>query len=219
MGSTPTRRTMTSDYRPACRASPPYPIEGVDELGLGQSYVYLLGLYLGTLSRQSNGVWRLRIFQDRRYERLIASCGKAMRDVTAGNAVNHVQRPGSVEIVSCWKHWICLFPQQGAGPKHLRPIKLAPWQRDLVALFPFDFVRGLVHSDGCRTTNFTVSKAGKRYEYPRYHFTSHSDDIRELFVWACGLIGVDCRPNNRWNMSVAKRASVAILDDFIGPKT
>jgi hypothetical protein len=60
---------------------------------------------------------------------------------------------------------------------------------------------------------------GDRYEYPRYFFTNHSDDIRELFVWACGLIGVDCRPNNRWNISVAKRASVAILDEFIGPKS
>lgn len=41
----------------------------------------------------------------------------------------------------------------------------------------------------------------------------------ELFGWACGLIGVDCRPNNRWNISVARRASVAILDEFIGPKS
>lgn len=58
----------------------------------------------------------------------------------------------------------------------------------------------------------------KRYSYPRYFFTNHSADIRELFQWACGLIGVESRPNNAWNISVAKRQSVAILDSFIGPK-
>jgi hypothetical protein len=28
-------------------------------------------------------------------------------------------------------------------------------------------------------------------------------------------MGVDCRPNNRWNISVARRSSAAILDEFI----
>jgi hypothetical protein len=57
-----------------------------------------------------------------------------------------------------------------------------------------------------------------RYEYPRYFFTNHSADIRDLFAWGCSLIGVECRQNNAWNISVAKRASVEILDSFIGPK-
>jgi hypothetical protein len=40
----------------------------------------------------------------------------------------------------------------------------------------------------------------------------------DIFVRACGLIGVECRPNNRYNISIARRRSVAILDEFIGPK-
>ena len=89
----------------------------------------------------------------------------------------------------------------------------------LVERFPREFLKGLIHSDGCRATNKVRGANGDCYEYPRYFFTNHSDDIRELFTWACGLIGVDCRPNNRWNISVARRASVAVLDEFIGPKS
>jgi hypothetical protein len=47
---------------------------------------------------------------------------------------------------------------------------------------------------------------------------NHSADIRELFMWACRLIGVESRQNNAYNISVARRASVEILDSFIGPK-
>ena len=209
----------TREAWPRCRATPPYPLECVDEIGLGASYVYLLGLYLGDgmLSMQRNGVWRLRIFQDARYEALVSECGRAMRAVVA-NGVTHTRRAGCLELVSYWKHWVCVFPQHGSGVKHQRSIVLRDWRRELVERFPRDLVRGLIHSDGCRVTNFTVSSAGKRYEYPRYHFSNRSDDIRELFVSTCHLIGVDCRPNNRWNISVARRASVAILDEFIGPK-
>ena len=82
--------------------------------------------------------------------------------------------------------------------------------------------RGLIHSDGCRVinrvTNGRANDHPKRYEYPRYFFTNHSSDLRELFQWACALIGVESRPNNRWNISVAKRRSVEILDSFVGPK-
>jgi hypothetical protein len=193
----------------------------VDDRGLDASYVYLLGVYLGDgmLSRQANGVWRLRVFQDQRYKQLISWCDAAMREVTGGNAVSHLQKLGCIEMVSCWKHWNCLFPQHGVGPKHLRRIQLEAWQRSLVERFPHGFLRGLIHSDGCRAMNNVRGANGDRYEYPRYFFTNHSADIRELFVWACGLIGVDCRPNNRWNISVARRASVAILDEFIGPKS
>src|SRR5687767_12594880 len=208
------------DSRPQCHASPPYPLECVDDRGLGSAYVYLLGLYLGdgTLSRAHRGVWRFRIFQDSRYSGLVDLCLATITEVMGGDG-GTVQRLGCTEIYKFWKHWICVFPQHGAGPKHLRRIQLETWQRSLVERFPRDLLRGLVHSDGCRVMNNVRGANGDRYEYPRYFFTNHSDDIRELFVWACGLIGVDCRPNNRWNISVARRASVAKLDEFIGPKS
>jgi hypothetical protein len=43
-------------------------------------------------------------------------------------------------------------------------------------------------------------------------------DIQQLFRDACDLIGVEYR-NNRWQtISIARRASVAILDEIVGPK-
>ena len=128
---------------------------------------------------------------------------------------------GYVEIHSSWKHWICLFPQHGPGRKHLRSIELEEWQSDLVRRYPKAFLTGLIHSDGCRAVNRVKRVRNDevtRYEYPRYFFSNRSAEIRELFMWACGLIGVECRPNNAYNISVARRASVAILDSFIGPK-
>ena len=205
--------------RPECIALPPDPWACVDDRGLGQAYVYLLGLYLGdgALTLLQRGVWRLRISQDSRHVELIRACKAATLEVvgrTAGQAI----RTGSTDVCSYWKHWRCVFPQHGAGPKHLRAIELTNWQWGLVELYPRELVKGLIHSDGCRVTNRVRSPAGRSYEYPRYHFSNRSDQIKAIFERACAMIGVECRPNNRYNLSVAKRRSVAILDEFIGPK-
>jgi hypothetical protein len=190
----------------------------VDPLGLGGEYVYLLGLYLGDgmLTDAPRRVWRLRITLDERYPGIIERCKAAIEQVSVRNA-GAVKRPGCFEIYSNWKHWFCVSPQHGVGPKHTRPIELEEWQRWAVAQYPHELLTGLIHSDGCRVINKVVTR-GKPYEYPRYHFTNHSDDILRLFTDTCQLIGVECRPNNRWNLSAAKRHSVALLDSFIGPK-
>jgi hypothetical protein len=192
----------------------------VDDRGLGPAYVYLLGLYLGdgVVSRHPRAVWKLRIFQDNRYPQLVAGCKAAMAEVT-GCRPGIAKRTGCQEIYCYWKHWPCVFPQSGPGLKHLRTIELEPWQWSLVQSHPRDLVKGLIHSDGCRVTNRVRNAAGKRYEYPRYFFTNRSADIRGIFERACALIGVETRPNNRYNLSIAHRRSVAILDEFIGSKS
>jgi len=55
-------------------------------------------------------------------------------------------------------------------------------------------------------------KCGKR------DFTNVSSDIRGIFGRACDALGVKWRPHNRYSLSVARRGSVALLDEFIGPK-
>ncbi|HEV8373977.1 MAG TPA: helix-turn-helix domain-containing protein [Actinomycetota bacterium] len=35
---------------------------------------------------------------------------------------------------------------------------------------------------------------------------------------ACDALGIEWRPHNRWSLSVARRGSVALLDQFVGPK-
>jgi hypothetical protein len=59
----------------------------------------------------------------------------------------------------------------------------------------------------------------KTYEYIRYMFTNVSSDIRGLFTWACDLAGIPWRPTTAWDISIAQRDSVRILDEFVGPKS
>ena len=135
------------------------------------------------------------------------------------NAVSVIRRPAcQVDEPSAYsRHWPCLLPQHGPGVKHERPIVLEPWQREILDLYPWRFLRGLIHSDGCRSTN-TIHHPKKTYRYPRYNFTNHSDDIRDLFCEYCDRVDVEWRRMNRWTISVARRGSVALMDRHIGPK-
>ena len=185
----------------------------------GTVYAYLLGLYLGDgcLSLAPKGVYKLRVSCCDEYPHLIARCAKAMQIVIPESRVGKVACEGCTEVYSNSKHWICLFPQHGPGRKHERPIELADWQKAIVQDHTWAFIRGLIHSDGCRAMN-RVRVRGKQYEYPRYFFSNMSHDILELFGDACDLVGVEWRYNRFNSISIARRASVELLDVYVGAK-
>jgi len=185
------------------------------------AYAYLLGVYLGdgwlSSSRQS---WCLSIALDTAYPGIIESCRTAIGTVNGGRSPWVIPDPGGkncVRIGSGWKRWPCLFPQHGPGRKHHRNIELAGWQRDIAEARPGALLGGLIHSDGWRGLNRVYVK-GRWYEYPRYQFSNRSDDIRRIFTDTCDLIGVRWRRWGRYHISVARRESVAKLDEFVGPK-
>ncbi|WP_329103095.1 helix-turn-helix domain-containing protein [Streptomyces sp. NBC_01439] len=193
--------------------------------GLGferPAYAYLLGLYLGDghiISKYKQH--HLSIFCDATWAGLIDAAEEAMHLVMRMPRVSRRQRQGCVEVQSHSTHWTCLFPQHGPGKKHERRIILEDWQQEIVDAHPWDFLRGLIHSDGCRITNWTV-RNGKRYEYPRYFFTNKSDDIRKLCTDTLTKVGVQwtvlARGSDPFNVSVARKDSVALMDAHIGPK-
>ncbi len=112
-----------------------------------------------------------------------------------------------------WKHWQCVFPQHGPGPKHSRRITLTPWQRDVVGDHTIPFLRGLIHSDGCRVLNRVRGR-----DYVRYMFCNHSEDIIGLFEEAARVAGLSpTRPSWR-TVSIARAADTSRLDDLVGPK-
>ena len=85
--------------------------------------------------------------------------------------------------------------------------------------------RGLIHSDGCRITHSTTRLVGgerKRYEYPRYFFTNTSTDIVKLFTDTLDKMGVEWKSLNQSRaavtISIARKASAALLDAHVGPK-
>ncbi|MER6559911.1 helix-turn-helix domain-containing protein [Streptomyces sp. NPDC001027] len=191
-------------------------------------YAYLLGLYLGDghiIQNRAMRVPSLSISCADAHPGLMDECEEAMRTVFPENSVCRVRRQGCHEVKLYSRHLWCLFPQHGPGKKHERPIVLEPWQQAIVDEHPWEFIRGLIHSDGCRITNWTtrvVAGERKRYEYPRYFFTNVSDDIRRLFTDTLEKLGIEwthcTRNGNPYNISVAKKAHVALLDAHVGPK-
>jgi hypothetical protein len=181
-------------------------------------YAYAFAMYLGDgcLLRHPRGVWRLEITLDSIYPDIVSECAAAFAAVMPPSrvAVNTAHGKGRFAVVRSYsKSWPCLFPQHGPGRKHERKIELAPWQERIVDAQPEQFIRGLIHSDGCRVLNRVNGKA-----YPRYHFTQVSDDIRRLFCRSLRQLGIDYTWNDARNVSVARRPSVARLDEFVGPK-
>jgi len=184
-----------------------------------ETYSYLLGLYLGDgcVHRRGGRAHVLKIACDAAYPQIIESARQAVAEIRGRRPWAGPGGGNCIIVVSYWKQWPCLLPQHGAGRKHNRRIELVEWQRELVERDPRPLLRGLIETDGWRGLNRVFVK-GRRYAYPRYQFSNRSADIRRIFTDACDLIGVEWRPWGKWHISVARRRSVAILDEFIGPK-
>jgi hypothetical protein len=221
------RRTI-SDWRrgrggagPSARASSTCAIcAGAPERLPPTSYAYLLGAYLGDgyLVHMRRGVYRLRVACDLLHLNIAWWIALAIEDVRGCRAALQPRlHSRALDVSSYWKHWPCHFPQHGPGRKHARPIALEPWQQRIVDAHPDQLVRGLIHSDGSRYIN-RIKHPKRTYEYVRYEFTNRSEDIKRIFCDACDALGVEWRVMNRDSISVARRDSVAKLDEFIGPK-
>jgi hypothetical protein len=189
------------------------------------SYAYLLGVYFGDGHLVSNGrSWQLVVSLDRNHRQVVEECRDAMLLTLPSRTPRLRVHPTDrcVRVASMSKAWRDLIPQHGPGRKHERPIVLAHWQREIVDQHTWQFVRGLIHSDGCRTVNRFKTRlpSGRiaEYAYPRYFFSNLSDDIRGLFCDACDRLGLRWTQSNHRNISVSHRASVALLDEFVGPK-
>jgi hypothetical protein len=179
-----------------------------------ESYCYLLGLYLGDgcISAQPR-TYRIRIFLDAKYPKIITDCAAALEAICVDKTAHLGSKPGCVEVGMSWNHWPCVFPQHGPGKKHLRRIQLAPWQAELAAHEREALVRGLIHSDGCR-----IVANDRGNPSVRYHFSNLSEDIKSLYCESLDALGVRwTRPCDK-QIAVYSKASVAILDRFVGPK-
>jgi hypothetical protein len=180
-------------------------------------YVYLLGMYLGDgcLSEHRGHVYKLRISLDARYPAIAGECERAIRAVMPHNRVGRVNRGTWHELYLYSKTWPCLFPQHGSGKKHERKIELADWQRDLVARWPLLLLRGLIHSDGCRFQS--TGRCG--WSHPRYSFANKSEDIKRIFCDTCDQVGLRWTRSGEKTIYVSRKADVALLDAFVGPKS
>jgi hypothetical protein len=184
-------------------------------------YAYLFGLYLGDgcLLRHPRAVYRLHISLDAMHPVIAEECLAAMALVMPSSkpSLKRDSHCRMLNLVSYSKHWPHLFPQHGAGMKHERKIELEPWQERIVKRYPGRLLRGLIHSDGCRVTN-RIRHPKRTYAYPRYFFSNRSRDIQRIFCEACDGLGIAWRQDGPWNVSVARREAVALMDRHVGPK-
>lgn len=161
----------------------------------------------------------LKVALDVSYHGIVRDVASAIESVRGQRPhIVRDQHRAMVLVTSYWRAWPCLFPQAGLGRKHLRRIALASWQSRIVHDHPAPFLRGLIHTDGWRGENRVIAR-GRSYAYPRYQFSNRSAEIRQLFCDACDRLGVQWRPWGEWNISVAQRASVEILDRYVGLKS
>jgi hypothetical protein len=185
------------------------------------AYALLLGWYLGdgSIARARREVFTLQIANDARYTELNQEIVETIKRVKPNASPCLREVKGAMLIEARWKHWPCLFPQHGPGRRHLRKIELAEWQREIVAMYPEQLLRGLFHSDGCRFENW-ASRPGreKRYYYVRYMFSNESDDIRKILTGALDQLGIAWRQPRRNVVAVSRREGVAALDGFVGAK-
>jgi len=187
------------------------------------AYSHLLGLYLGDGWIWSTGrTYGLRLALDAQYPQIVRGAVTSVEATELPRSVAVRDRSGAVIVTAYSRLWPQAFPQHGPGRKHQRLIVLEPWQREIVDAHPGEFVRGLIESDGCRCVNrFSTRLPSGRvadYEYARYFFSNLSADIRGLFCAACDQLGVVWTQSNARNISVSRRASVALLDALVGPK-
>lgn len=186
----------------------------------------MLGAYLGDghiVVGPSGSAW-LRLTLDLAYPAIAAEAEAELRRAFAEAGVRRYRNPARGTIVLQMSHRLlpAAFPQHGPGHKHEHKIELHQWQRAITLRHPGAFLRGLIHSDGCRTMNRFRTKlpSGRvaEYEYVRYFFSNLSADTRGLFCEHCDLLGIRWTQSNHRNISVSHRKSVASLEELVGPK-
>lgn len=97
--------------------------------------------------------------------------------------------------------------------KHERLIRLESWQEQIVEQETEAFLRGLIHSDGCR-----LVAHDRGVKSVKYHFSNRSEDIKGLFCAALDRLEIPwTRPSDR-DIAIYRKAAVARLGGFIGPK-
>ena len=193
-----------------------------DEVMANAEYAALLGFYLGDgYLAHVRGVPVLRVSCDEVYPGIIDDVRRCIETVHRGGRTFVSHPEGTAVVHNGWMHWPCLFPQHGAGRKHERVLLMETWQWEIVERHPADFLRGLLHSDGARVANWAtriVAGERRRYDYPRWQFVNHSEQILGWCCDALDLVGVPWRRSGRWTVSVSTRAGVARLDELVGPK-
>lgn len=176
---------------------------------IGNFYAYILGMYLGDGHIDKfPRTYRLRIFQDSSYLKIIENCVEFLGKIFPNNKISVSNWYGeNCKVITLYsKDLVIIFPQYGSGKKHSRLIELLPWQDEIINKYPGEFLCGLLDSDGCRFFS------GK---YLHYQFTNKSEDIKDLFCQVCNKLEIEyTRKSGYKNIQINKMNDSAKIDSI-----
>ena len=183
------------------------------------AYAYLLGLYLGHGHVVStDGSHRLTSSSTRPYPGIVDAAAAAVAAVMPGHSVA-VRRHATQRCVAVSTHsilWPQLLPQHGPGRKHLR--RSASALGSSASPSATRGARARADPLGRIPLPAVVRRRGRTYRYARYSFANRSDDIKAIFCAHLDLLGIRWTRPNEKDIAIARKADVALLDAFIGPK-
>ncbi len=189
-----------------------------------QHYAFLLGCYFGDgyINKQGPYTWKIRFSLDTKYPYIINEVLSSLRSLYDSGFVVSIKNSNSVDVSA---HSYLLpqhFPHLGVGTKHERDMQLQSWQNDIIAVCPWEFIKGLYYTDGSRYLQSN--------RYLKYNFTNRSRDIIDMFAATCDLVGINYYINPRpfknmignisvgWTLTVGRKYDVTIMDQHLGSK-
>ncbi len=194
------------------------PHHGVMFPNMKSKYSYLLGIYLsdGYVSHHAR-TKRLIISLGSEETNVLAMTAQFLKELFPKNKVSlYPRKEVKCMDVSLYNKGLSdMFPgaEYLSGPKHLKHLEIRDWQIDSIKMYPREFILGSIHGDGCRYLS-----CGK---YLYYNFTNLSLQIKELFVMACRLIGIEFYSTfdvSKKRIQIYKKSNIAILESFWVPK-
>lgn len=182
-----------------------------------EAYSFILGEYLGDgYIRNLPRTYRFDIYNDRKYENLNKLIESKLGIIFPLNKVHRLPKTGCWIITVHNNNMLKFFPQHGKGSKWERDINLEIWQLEIVKKYPFEFIKGLIYSDGCTYLN----KLNGRYVYS---FSQKSTQIMDLMIFALKLIGIDrtysTKKTGQHSLCISSKKHLSILFDKIPPKS
>jgi len=176
--------------------------------GKEKSYSYILGMYLGDgYINKTDRTYKLRIFLDTKYPKVIKDCIYELSILFPRNKVNYTIRRKTTTVVYVHSnHLPFLFPQHGKRKKHERNIELSDWQKDII--INESFLKGLYNSDGSYY---------KSNGYYFYNFRNYSLDILNIYKNTCDKLNILYTETEN-TINHYKQSEVKKLYDIIGTK-
>jgi len=178
-----------------------------------KEYAYILGMYLGDGSITQYKTHRtpsIRIALDSKWPHVIEKVQEKLQEIFPNNKVSLINVTGANCVhIKCYNKHLREIFEYGKGAKHKRKIVLKDWQKKAIDSYPWDFLRGLIHSDGSR---YTMTASGR----VNYSFSNKSVDIIELFKNICEKceIKYNCykKQNGQYEVRIRRIESVKKLD-------